>query len=116
MANMYGEALRKKAKEFLDAGQKIHHVASRLGVSASAINRWKALWKKTGSLMPPPPKRKRAHISDLEALKNYVQEHPDCYRAEICAHFNCSGSTVSRRMKEAGYTYKKNFYLYQTRP
>jgi transposase len=112
---IYGEALRKKAKEFLDQGQKIHHVAARLGISASAVARWKALWKKTGSLMPLAPKRKRVHIPDVEVLKKYVQENPDCSRNDIVEYFKCSGPTASRRMKEAGYTYKKNLHLYEAR-
>jgi putative transposase len=52
MTKPYPMELRERAVRFVKAGESRHGVAERLGISASCVIKWMALYRKTGSVKP----------------------------------------------------------------
>jgi hypothetical protein len=56
-------------------------------------------------------KRTRRGKTSPDALKKAVEERPDAYLCELFGIFDCSPSSVYRRLVSPGFTYKKDLYL-----
>jgi transposase len=61
-------------------------------------------------------KRTRKGKIDPEALRRAVEEKPDAYLRELSKMFNCSPSSVCRRLASLGLTYKKRLLLTRKNP
>jgi len=85
-----------------------------LGVSISAIYRWRHQLRDTGTLEDKELQRQPRKLPD-EELKAYISEHPDAYFIEIAKHFNCSDEAVRKACKRLGITRKKKNGLYKER-
>jgi hypothetical protein len=66
---------------------------------------------KTSGCVKVEIKRTRKGKIDPEALKKAVEEKPDAYLRELSKMFNCSPSSVCRRLANLGLTYKKDLHL-----
>ena len=82
-------------------------------MNPDTVERWIKLKKTTGGLkavlVPRSP-----HKLPLDALEEYVKEHPDAFLREIAAHFNCGKDAVARALKKLGFTRKKTKNLQRT--
>jgi transposase len=102
----YDKKYRKRTIEYLNAGHTHRETAAIFGISTNTLAKWVKMLKETGALTDPLPKRVPRKIKPLE-LQAYLIAHPDAYQSEIAAHFHCAQASVSRFLKNAGYTRKK---------
>lgn len=117
MGRGYSQDLRDKAFKFLDSGETQRSVSRRLNIHERTLANWTARRRNTGSYAEKIPDRHgcRKVLKDISALIAYVKANPDATQEEIGEHFGCSKSVVNTRLKEAYFTYKKNFILQRKR-
>ena len=104
--NAYSLDLRKLVVEFVEDGHSQAEAARQFKLHPMTVSRWIKLKKTTGSLkvvaVPRSP-----HKLPLDALEEYVKEHPDEFLREIASHFGCGKDAVARALKKLGFTRKK---------
>lgn len=105
--NAYSLDLRKLVVAFVEEGHSQAEAARQFKLHPVTVSRWIKLKKTIGSLkvvaVPRSP-----HKLPLDALEEYVKEHPDAILKEIGKHFNCGKDAVARALKKLGFTRKKN--------
>ena len=57
--------------------------------------------------MDSEPRKKIPYKFDIDALKEYLKEHPDAHLSEIAPRFNMTISGVSRALSRLNITRKK---------
>ena len=103
----YSLDFKEKSLETLALhGNNARKVSSFLNISAATLRRWKKI-KDAGGDLSNKSGGKRFEKINLEALKKYVDEHPDKYGYEIAVIFNCNPSSVNRALHKIGYSHKK---------
>jgi transposase len=102
----YSVDLREKVLAFIRSGNSKLKASKIFGISRGTINAWEKLEKDTGSLEPIKPQRKEKKI-DLERLKSYVQEYPDCILKDYAKLFNVCERAITFAFKKLGITRKK---------
>ena len=101
----YSEDFRKRAIAYLEEGHTYQDTAKTFNISPNTLNTWVQQYRTTGGLS----RKKREYKSKLGSaeLAAFVTANPDAYQSEISEHFDCSVSTVCRRLKRLGFTRKK---------
>lgn len=102
----YSHDLRIKALDYLEKGNSIEDTSLIFGVTTRTLFNW-IKRKKEGCLAPKKTKNRRSHKIDEEALRLYIDEHPDSYLREIAEVFGTTISAVFYACKRLKITLKK---------
>lgn len=105
--NAYSLDLRKLVVAYVEEGHSQSEAARQFKLHPMTVSRWIRLKETTGSLKVLPVPRS-PHKLALNALEEYVKEHPDAFLREIGEHFKCGKDAVARALKKLGFTRKKN--------
>ena len=105
--NAYSLDLRKLVVAFVEEDHSQAEAARQFKLHPGTVSKWIKLKNTTGNLEVIPVPRS-PHKLPLDALEEYVTEHPDAFLREIAAHFNCGKDAVARALKKLGFTRKKN--------
>jgi transposase len=97
---------RKAAIAFKQAGYTFREVGEVFKITPRTYYRWIEILE-TSSSVRIEIKRTRKGKIDLDALKKAVEEKPDAYLRELSRMFDCSPSSVYRRLASPSFTYKK---------
>jgi len=103
----YDKKYREKVLEYIDKGHTTKEAQEVFGVGSTAIKRWKALRRETGSLENKPLERKNRKICP-EKLLALIEERPEFYLSEIAEVFDCTVPAVYYALKRLKVTRKKN--------
>lgn len=110
MSHGYSTDLRKRVLSYYDDhNQTQDQVAKLFKISLKTLVNWIRLRRDTGdySLKERPSTRQHRKI-DAEALKAYIQKHPDHFLWEIGEYFGAKASSVYVACQRLGLTRKKN--------
>lgn len=103
----YDKNYRRRALEYLSEGNSFRKTASVFKVSTTTLQLWKSQLKRTGSLESKKRKETWRKL-DPAKLREYVEQHPDAYLAEIGEAFGCSDVAVLKALRRLKITRKKN--------
>ena len=105
----YSIDLRRRVVEAIKSGMSKSKASRTYQVCKQTVYNWLELENKTGDLVPTMNYQKgHSHgIKDLDAFKNYVDEHPSHTQEELASHFGVGSSTIGRNLQKIGYTRKK---------
>lgn len=98
--------LRAAVLGFIDLGNSVKLACKTFSVSRSSIQRWRNKQTNTG-VLDSEPRKKIPYKFDIDALKEYLKEHPDAHLSEIAPRFNMTISGVSRALSRLNITRKK---------
>ena len=102
----YSHDLRKKALGYIENGGSQVQASRIFAVTIQTLCNW-ANRRKRG-LLPPIKTRKRSPSKiNNEALKKYLQKHPDAYLREIASEFDSSISGIFYACKRLKVSLKK---------
>jgi transposase len=111
----YSTDLRIKALAAVERGVAKRDVCDMFNISLSSLYVWIQRQKETGSCHAKTAYQKGygQKITDLEAFKSFVQQHPDKTQAEMAELWSgeVSRRTISRMLQKIGFTRKKNLWL-----
>ena len=108
MSNGYSNDLRDRVLAYKDAKHTQAETCEVFGISRATLNAWLKLRRETGSAhLRPRPKQHRSRKIDEQALKTYIQAHPDAYLHEIGTEFGVSGPAIGYACRRFGITRKK---------
>lgn len=109
MSNGYSNDLRDRVLAYKDAKHTQRETCEVFGISRATLNAWLKLRRETGSAhLRPRPKKRSSRQIDEQALKAYLQAHPDAYLHEIGAAFGVSGTAIWYACQRDGITRKKS--------
>ena len=104
---VYSKDLRERVIAFVENGGKKLEASRRFNVSRSTIDKW-LLWKKEkGTLETPALKPRSWRKVTPEALRAYVETHPDAMLEDYAKHFKMSPSGIWRALTRLNFTRKK---------
>jgi transposase len=96
--------IRKRVLDFVASGGSKIEAARRFQVSRASVYNW--LSKEDGlSYLRPGPRHPRK--LDWDALRQYIQDHPDLMLKEYAEHFSVSSGAVWKACHRMKLTYKK---------
>ena len=98
--------LRTAVLDFIDLGNSVKLACKTFSISRSSIQRWRNKQTNTG-VLDSEPRKKIPYKFDIDALKEYLKEHPDVHLSEIAPRFNMTISGVSRALSRLNITRKK---------
>ncbi|MBK7761344.1 MAG: transposase [Deltaproteobacteria bacterium] len=119
MASPYPQALRKRVITAYENGEgSFRELAERYGVGVASVNRWIALRRRNGNVVPLPmggarhqPKineEGRAFLGDPR--RGARQQHPELVKGyEETFGVSVSAETMRLNVRALGYTKKKRF-------
>jgi transposase len=108
----YSTDLRKRCVEYYASGNTKEKTAKVLKVSTSTVSRWRAelrdngVWKNTYKTDSRVPNKLK-----YEALKTYVDNHPNAFLYEIASVFNASSEGMRNALECYKITRKKDLFL-----
>ena len=112
MAKPYDNDLRQKVIQAIEQDGLPKSEASKIfRISRNTIDLWFKRKAETGDIQPK--KRDFSHakqkISDLEAFRQFVEQHPDRTQAEMAQLWEgaVSPRTISRRLSDLNWSRKK---------
>ena len=107
----YSLDLRKRVVDFvLQGGSKVS--ASRhFSVSVWCVNDWCSR-----ATLEPKAHGRRQRKLDWQAVKKYVEEHPDAVLREIASHFSVHKNAIWYATQKMKLTHKKNILLRRKKP
>ena len=108
MAKAYSVDLRKKVIDLINDGKSKVFISKVLKISTKTIYNWIQKYKETNTLEPSTKNNKRPSIVDLERLEKYIIKNPSKTLKQIGKEFNCSYVAIFKRLKQLGYSFKKN--------
>lgn len=105
----YSLDLRKRAVSAVHAGMKKVTVCEVFSICKQTLSNWLKLSEKSNDLRPITGFQKgHSHgIKDLDAFREFVNNHPDYTQEEMAKHFSVGSSTISRTLIKIGYSRKK---------
>lgn len=98
--------LRERVLGFISQGGLIKDACKLFVVSRSSIQRWRKKQEDTGDLSSKTRDCAPYKFTN-EALRSYVDAHPDAYLSEIAEHFSVTAACISIALKRLGITRKK---------
>jgi transposase len=104
----YSEQFRKEVMEYIDGFYSQDYVAKLFGLSPKTVWNWVQQRKEQGHLGPKKSADRAPRKLPKNALLQYIRDNPDAFLREIADHFKCAKSSVERRLKKLGVSYKKN--------
>jgi transposase len=108
MPNGFSNDLRERVLSYYDDKHKQKETCARFEISRASLNRWLKMRRETGSAeLKPRPKTRRSRKVDSEALKAYIESHPDAYLREIAENFEASLSAIWYACERLKITRKK---------
>ena len=108
MSNGYPIELRKRVLDYLEKGGSKAEASRVFQLCRQTLYSWLAL-KEAGdySLKPRPSRRKERKLS-REALKEYLETHPDAYLSELAKEFKVTINAIDYALKQLKITRKKS--------
>ena len=110
---MYAVGYREAVLDFYYNNHTYRETSEAFDISQATLAGWIKKQRETGSLNPcyrgSEPK------IDREALRQYMDEHPDAYQYEVAEVFGCSQSCICHNLQKIGYTLKKKTTVTQNR-
>lgn len=112
----YSDDLRDKALRYYDKGGKSQaEVSAIFGVSHRTFAQWVKL-RKSGDFRRRAKQKRRAPAKiESEALRLYIDQHPDAYFREIALVFKVSDVGILKACRRLGITRKKNTAVLRAR-
>lgn len=112
----YSDDLREKALRYYDKGGKSQaEVSGIFGVSHRTFAQWVKL-RKAGDFRRRVQQKRRAVAKiESEALRQYIEQHPDAYFREIAVVFKVSDVGILKACRRLGITRKKNAAVLRAR-
>ena len=112
----YSDDLREKALRHYDSSGKSQLEVSRIfNVSQRTFAQWVKLRKAGDFRCRPQQKRRAASKIESEALRAYIEAHPDAYFREIAVVFQVSDVGILKACRRLGITRKKNSAVLRAR-
>lgn len=102
----YSDDLRKRAIDYLEAGNKQKKAAEIFGVSTTTMSRWWHVYKKSGRRVALPRGGSKGKVCKT-TLQQFVASHPNKTLKEMGEHFGVSGPAIGNLLRKLGYSYKK---------
>jgi transposase len=124
MASPHPIELRERVVRAYERGDESYDVvAERFDVARSALQRWVKRHRETGSVEPKPRGGGNPSPVDVVLLEKLVAETGDATSHELTAAYNgrverssrVHRSSIQRALWRAGYVFKKNAYVRQSR-
>jgi transposase len=120
MAKPYDHDLRQKVIQAIEQDGLPKGEASKLfRISRNTIDLWFKRKAETGDIQPKKRDFSDAKqkISDLDAFRQFVEQHPDRTQAEVAQLWEgtVSTRTISRRLAELNWSRKKDLWVSRTR-
>ena len=107
MEMAYSVDLRMAAvRHYKGSGDTFAETAKIFNVSESSVQRWVTQYEATGHVFDKPLSRGPKKLPP-EALRAYVQEHPDDTQQEIAEACGCCNQAVSKALRRLNITRKK---------
>lgn len=105
----YSDDLREKALKYYDkTGKSQAEVSGIFGVSHRTFAQWVKL-RKTGDFRRRAQQKRHPPVKiESEALRQYIEQHPDAYFREIAVVFKVSDVGILKACRRLGITRKKN--------
>ncbi|HAT7073853.1 TPA: hypothetical protein JAN90_14025 [Legionella pneumophila] len=98
--------IRERVLAYIEEGGLIKAACQLFGVSRSSIQRWR-LRKAVVGVLSPVERTNAPYKIDDEALKRYIETHPDAHLNELASHFGLTPSGIWRALKRLKITRKK---------
>ena len=102
----YDEKSIKFIVEKVHSGMSVAEASRFFSMSRDTIHRW-LKWDKKDALHRPKPSRYRSKLFTDSELSSYIKDNNDSTLSEISNYFNCSESTIFRRLNLLNITRKK---------
>ena len=119
MAKSYSYDLRQKVIKAIEMdGLKKSEASQLFNISRNTINLWFQRREETGDVQAKPTSipGQRQKITDWQKFRAFVQEQEDKTQAEMAQLWgDISERTISRALKQIGFTRKKNLRVSSTR-
>lgn len=97
----------------LERSHTWEEAAELFGVGVATVNRWVALFRRTGSVVPRPHGGGQPLRVDDEKVREVVEAHRDATREDLAAAYarrtgvTVSAATIGRSLARLGFTRKK---------
>src|SRR5277367_3342782 len=112
----YSDDLREKALRYYDKGGKSQaEVSGIFGVSHRTFAQGVKLRKAGNFRRRAQQKRRTPTKIESEALRRYIEQHPDAYFREIAMVFKVSDVGILKACRRLGITRKKNTAVLRAR-
>jgi DNA-binding transcriptional MocR family regulator len=98
---VYSTDFRKATIAFRQAGHTFREPGEAFKITPRTYYQWIEILKTSGSVKVEIKRTRRGKI-DPDALKKAVEEKPDAYLRELSGMFDCSPSSVYRRLVSLG--------------
>lgn len=98
--------LRTAVLDFIDLGNSVKLACQTFSVSRSSIQRWRNKQTNTG-VLGSKPRKKTPYKFNIDALKEYLNKHPDAHLSEIAPQFNMTSSGISKALSRLKIIRKK---------
>ena len=112
MPKPYDYDLRKRAINLINNNKKRRFVSKTLQISIATIDRWIAIYKRTGDVQPTKEvvTGRKSSIKDFNSFTEFVQSNKLLSLSEMTHKWQdkISFMTIYRNIKKLGYSYKKN--------
>lgn len=106
MSRAYSLDLRERVLSFLETNNNKKKACSLFKIGIASIYRWIRLKKTKGNLVPI--RREYAYKKiDYDALKKYLELHPDHFLFEIAEEFSVTPQAIFYALKKLKITRKK---------
>ncbi len=102
--------VRERVLAYIEEGGLIKTACKLFRVSRSSIQRWR-LRKTVTGVLSPVERTNAPYKVDDEALKRYIEFHPDAHLNELASHFGLTPSGIWRALKRLKITRKKDHAL-----
>jgi transposase len=111
----YSIDLRKRVIKAIKSGMSKTKACEVYAICKATVYDWLRIEKERGHLNPIVGFQKgHSHgIKDLEAFKQFVDDHPDWTQEEMAEHFSVGSSTIGRNLKKLGYSKKKESNVFR---
>jgi transposase len=106
----YSVDYRKAVIAFKQAGHTFKEPGEAFKITPWTYYQWIEILETSGSVKVEIKRTRRGKI-DPDALRKAVEEKPDAYLRELSKMFNCSPSSVYRRLVSPGLPIKKDLHL-----
>jgi transposase len=113
MSYGYSNDLRERVLRYYDRGFSQVEVCEVFEISRATLNNWLQK-RRAGDYGRCEVRCKRHHKIDGEALRCYIEQHPDSYLREIALQFNVSDVGILKACRRLRISRKKNQPLPRT--
>ena len=112
MAIPYSEDFRNKVMKALEGGLSNAKTAKKFDISVSTVEQWRRKKRETGNV------KVKVYVSrgskpkiTLEEFEEYLKKNTHKNQYEMDEDLNISQNVMHKKLKQLGYTKKKDLYL-----